>query len=238
MPVWLSASLATHVGIAALAFIVPSSARDDRSFEQAVELLEPPKPPPPPTEVAAPEPSTPPIEPVVARPTKAPTPLPPPTAKDEPPPDPIQAAASEPTPSKPARRVVGLNLDSTVAGNGPAFAVGNTRMGETSRTAGDPNAAAPLPGAQFVPPRRVHEVQPDYPPALRAQSVEGEVGLKVDVDAQGHVTNVVVVTPSPQAAFNAAAVAAAKASSYSPALMNATPVANTIQFTVRFRLKH
>ncbi len=192
IPFWVTASFAAHIGLAALGFLTPSSSREDRSFEQAVEMLEAPKPPPPVTAAAAEPP--PPSDPVIAPPMKMKTPTPVPLQnKDEPPPDPIQAPAPSPDPPKPTRRVIGLNLDSTVAGNGPSFAVGNTRMGETSRTAGDPAAAAPLPGAQFVPPRRIREVEPNYPPALRAQSVEGEVGLKVDVDATGRVSNVTVV---------------------------------------------
>jgi protein TonB len=241
VPVWVAASLVAHVGVAMLGVLLPAGrAHADDSFDQAVEVIEPPKPPepppPPPTEKPPEQ-----AEPIAARPTKTVTEPPKPTPTDEPPPDPTEPpkVAPDPTPTKPTRRVIGLNLDSTVAGgSGPSFAAGNTRMGETSRVASDPNGIAALPNAQLVPPRRTHEVQPEYPPALRAQNVEGEVVLKVDVDASGHVSGVTIEKPSKEAAFNSAAVAAAKASTYAPALMNGAPVANTIQFTVRFRLKH
>jgi protein TonB len=239
IPIWLAASLSAHIGIAVVGALMPAGrAHANDAFDQAVEVIEPPKPaettPPPPPETPPPDK----IDPIIARPTKVAIEPPKPTPTDEPPADPTEAPTVV-TPTKPTRRVIGLNLDSTVqGGNGPSYATGNTRMGETSRTASDPNGIAPLPGAQLVPPRRTHEVQPDYPAALRAQNVEGEVVLKVDVDATGHVSNVVVVTPSPHAAFNVAAVAAAKASTYSPALMGGVAIANTIQFTVRFRLKH
>src|ERR1700760_745572 len=45
IPIWVSASFALHVGIGVLGFLVPASIREDRAFEQAVEMLDAPKPP-------------------------------------------------------------------------------------------------------------------------------------------------------------------------------------------------
>lgn len=243
-PLWLAASLVAHVGVGVLGLLVPAPAlRASGAFEQAVEVIEPPKPAPVDTAPPVPPPDkpVPTMEPVAARPTKTVVETPSPvTPKDEPPPDPTDppATSPDPAPTRPARRVVGLNLESTVPGGGPSFGVGNTRMGESSRIAADPGGVAGQSGAQLVPPRRTREVPPDYPPALRAQSIEGDVVLKVDVDATGHVSGVTIVSASPHLAFNDAAVVAAKSSAYAPAMVNGAPVANTIQFTVRFRLKH
>lgn len=245
VPLWLATSIGAHLAMGVLGAIAPASAaRAPRAFEQSVEIVESPKPPPPPeTAPAVPPPDRPiePTEPVVTRSkpvVQAEVPAPTPT--NEPPPDPTEPAAAspEPTSTRPARRVIGLNLGSTVAGaSGPSFAVGSTRMGETSRIAADPGSGGAQAGAQFVPPRRTREESPEYPPTLRARNVEGDVVLKVDVDATGHVSAVTVVAPSPHDAFNQAAIASAKRSVYAPALMNGAAVANTIQFTVRFRLK-
>jgi protein TonB len=238
---WLAASVAAHVAVvaaSALAPLDPSRGADNSPI--AMEIIQPPPPEVPPA-VAPPAPT--PDRPIPTVDPVAPPPKPieriTPAPKDEPPPDPTEpvAAAAEPVTTKPARRVVGINLGSTVVGGGPAFAVGNTRMGETSRIAADPGGVAAATGTQLVPPRRTSEVQPEYPPALRAQNVEGDVVLKVEVDATGRVGTVVVVQPSPHEAFNQAAMVAAKRSTYSPALLNGAPVANSIQFTVRFRLK-
>ncbi|MBN2804760.1 MAG: energy transducer TonB [Deltaproteobacteria bacterium] len=51
--------------------------------------------------------------------------------------DPVANNNEKPQSDKPRRRVIGLSLSSTVDGAGPAFAVGNTRMGKTDRVASD-----------------------------------------------------------------------------------------------------
>ena len=109
-------------------------------------------------------------------------------------------------------------------------------MGETESKAPDPNQVSAIPSS-VVPPRRSEAAEPDYPPQLRSAGVEGEVGLEVQVNAEGNVSEVKVVRPAPQAAFNDAAVESARRSRYEPARLNGTAVSYVIQFTVRFRLR-
>jgi periplasmic protein TonB len=230
----VSASVAIHVAVAVFAFVWrPAEPSRALSYEAPVHvrILEPPQPltaPP----IAAPEQPVvpPPKAPVVRKPIDTKEPVPPPDPIDVTPPP-----TADP-PKEPPRRIVGIDMESTtVGGDGPAFAVGNTRMGETSRVAQDPTAVEAL-APTFTPPRRTRPVEPKYPPQLRAAGVEGDVGLHVEIDADGHVLHVSVSTPSDHDEFDRAAEAAAAASTYEPAKVNGVAVAHAIDFTVRFRL--
>jgi protein TonB len=187
--------------------------------------LPPPAPAPPPTPTVDP-----------------PRPLPPPIkkpveAKETPPPDPIDLTPPPPAPepTKPTRRVVGLSLESTTTGAAAdAFAAGNTRMGQTSTVAEDPDKVEKLQHA-YTPPRRTRVYVPPYPAPLRGKGVRGEVGVQVDIDATGQVTRAVVVRPSSFDEFNAAAVDAARRCSYEPARVDGVAVARTIDINVQFQ---
>jgi protein TonB len=148
--------------------------------------------------------------------------------------------------------VVGLSLESTSeAGQGPAFAVGDTLAGSTAATAATrkppavadspagPNRiarGAPRPGSVLTPPRRLHEVKPHYPDALRAAGVEADVLLVVSLDAGGRVLSVTVGRGSGDPAFDESARAAARQEQFSPALRDGVPVPTTFSFTTHFRL--
>jgi TonB family protein len=156
--------------------------------------------------------------------------------------------------------VVGLSKESTTdSGNGPAFAVGDTLAGSTDEIAAPPHpkvvdvpAPAPAPvrapgrnrvasgggvaGSVLTPPRRIHEVKPNYPDALRAKGVEADVVLVASIDASGKVIAVTVAKTSGDLSFDEAARAAALQERFSPALRDGTPVPTTIPFTTHFRL--
>jgi protein TonB len=231
----VAASAVLHVALTLVVSLVKTEGpRRLHPYEQAVQvrITEPPKP-------AAPAPETPPDQPVIPPPRpviKAPAKV---LKEDVPPPDPINPPAETPPPEPPKeqpRRIVGIDMESTtVGGDGPALAVGNTRMGETALVARDPNAALPL-SPELVLPKRTSAPTPDYPSLLKSKQIEGDVGVKVDVDASGHVSNVTVVEPSEHDEFNRAATDAAMRSTYEPAKLNGVPVAHAIEFTVRFRL--
>lgn len=159
------------------------------------------------------------------------------------------------------RRVVGLSLESTVQGEGPAFATGTSRMGRTQKSAEDPKRAAEAPSGgappvasttpaaqreatriptrdvQFEKPKRMRRNEPAYPPTLKAQGIEGDVMLSVSIDASGQVTSVSIVQSSGQAAFDRAAQQAAKEERFSPALRDGRPVAFTLTYSYRFRIE-
>lgn len=180
-----------------------------------------------------------------------------------------QAVATKPEvqpkelPKAAPARVVGLSFESTVGdgegGDGPAFGVGNTRMGETAKTAAAPkdvpketinkgatttkpapNAVAtrvPVAGVVFTQVERIKEVKPEYPPTLKAQGIECEVPVIVWINAEGKVTMAKILKETPYPEANEAAKKAVMAEEYKPATRNGVPIPTTIKFTVSFRLE-
>jgi TonB family protein len=168
----------------------------------------------------------------------------------------------EPPPKAAPARVVGLSFESTVGegegGDGPAFGVGNTRMGETAKTAAapkdvpketinkgptttkpTPNAVAtriPVAGVEFKQAKRKKDVKPDFPPTLKAQGIEGDVPVIVWIDVEGKVTSVKILKESPYPEFNEAAKKAAMADEFEPATRNGVPTPTTLKYNVSFRL--
>jgi protein TonB len=172
--------------------------------------------------------------------------LPPPPPR-EPPPEPAKA---------PPPRVVGLSLESTAeGGDGPSFAVGNTRAGATAGRAEAPKEVAPTAAAEAPPQPTANRAatriptagitytmpggkpkQPPYPATLKAQGLEGDVGVTVQLDATGRVTKVTIVKPSPYPEFNEAARQAAADETFTPATRDGVPIPYPLTYTYRFRL--
>lgn len=233
---------------------------DDGKIEVAV-IEQPPPPPPPPVVEPEPEPE---VEkaPVVEKPKPKPKKVrPKPKKADPPPPDPIDQPDVEPPPptKPPPRRIVGLSMESTVnGGGGPAFAVGNTRMGETERVAEKPDEAKPLPKTtkppppaktnrraarvptagpgKIVPPKPLDKVKPAYPEIYRAQNLEAKVIVQVTVGVDGRPKNARVIKPSQYEKFNEIALEAAKKWRFEPATRNGKPVELTIPLPFTFRI--
>lgn len=236
--------LSTFLLAQRVAFKSPRERATDRVAVRIVEPEPPPPPPPPPPAEVAPE--APQVEP-------APPPKPKPRKKrPTPPPDPITPPPAPPEQQEPARRrVVGLDLSSTVAGGeGPAFATGSTRMGQTASQAENPEQAKRVPAQEHnqaasrlpignqpvVRPQRLQTPTPIYPPLLREQGIEADVVLVVTIDAGGHVREVRVIRPASEPAFNEAAVRAARQSRWAPATRGGQPFETTQRYTIRFRL--
>jgi len=230
---WVLASAALHGALLLLAFALPRPAVEaSKPVEIALVETEPPPPPPPPEQKVETQPE---VKPAPPKPVVRPQPVepePPPSPPPELKADPVD----EPPPVSAPRRVVGLSLESTVATGEAAFAVGNTRMGQTAEVAQEPTAESA--GSDAVqPPRRTTSPEPDYPPELRARGVEGDVGLEVEVGSDGLVKQVTVRTPSGFEPFDRAAEASARASAYEPARLGGAALTYVIRFTVRFRLR-
>lgn len=181
---------------------------------------------------------------------------PPPAPKiDEPPP-------KEPE-RKPPPRIVGLSFESTVGdgnGDGPAFAVGNTRLGETDKIATKkedvpkerpasvrgtekPTVAnqqatrIPTKGVTYTEAKhRGKQIKPGYPATLKAQGIESDVEVLVFIDATGRVTNVKILHESPYPEFNEEAKRAALAQEWEPAMRNDDPMSSTKKYSYRFRI--
>jgi protein TonB len=237
-------SVGVHMAVVGGAFLSrpgPRAAHDEvkvaiREHEREPEKKPPPPPPPVPVER--------PVRKIakVAPPPPAPPPVAPPKAK------PV--------------RVVGLSLESTMGegGDGPAFAAGNTRMGEVAEKAvapkeisgvptGDTKAPAvsgtgnkvasriPVAGVQWVKPKRRHPKEPPYPPTLKSQSIEGEVIVFVSIDVNGKVLSVQIIKKSAYPEFDEAARATALAEEWEPATKDSVPMPYQLTYTYRFRLQ-
>jgi TonB family protein len=261
MPNWLRAaigvtvllvSVGLHVGFVVMAFGVGKlgAQREKERERLAIEMrereAEKPKPPEP---EKVPEPK----KEIVERPTVVKAP--PAPRIDEPPP-------KEPD-KKPPPRIVGLSFESTVgegSGDGPAFALGNTRLGETDKVAAKKedvpkerpapvhgtekpttaNQAAtriPVKGVTYTEAKyRGTQIKPAYPPTLKAQGVESDVEVLVFIDATGKVTNVKILHESSYPDFNEAAKKAALAQAWEPSTRNGEPMASTKKYSYRFRI--
>jgi protein TonB len=237
----LLASAAIHGLVVVLGTVIGRTEvgrRDVVEQPVKVEMREHPAPPPPPPP-PAPPPEQPAPPPRVAK-------LPPPKA---PPPEPVKT---------PPPRVVGLSLESTSqGGEGPSFAVGNTRAGTTAERAEDPTKVAPIApaptdepapanqaasripsaGITYTMPKRRAPSKPAYPETLKAQGIEADVPVMVSLDARGRVVSVKVVKPSPYPELNEAARRAAAAEEFEPATRDGVPIPYTLGFTYRFRLE-
>jgi len=259
MPSWLRAavgilvllmSVGLHVAFVITAFGISrlSNQKTVTIQQVAIEVQEheakPKQAPPPPKE---PEPEVKPERVVPVR--QAPQPK-------------VEAQPKEIPKAQPAR-VVGLSFESTVGegtgeGEGPAFGVGNTRMGDTAKTAAPPkdvskqtidkgpttvkpvaNAVAtriPVAGVVFAQAKRKKEVKPEFPPTLKTQGIEGDVPVIVWIDTTGKVTAVKILKESPYPEFNEAAKKAAMADEFEPATRNGVPTPTTLKYNVSFRL--
>jgi protein TonB len=233
-------SLAVHVAIVAAGLAIGTGLIGPRREEVKIEMRQRPPEPPPEKKPAPPEP--------VEKPTR--------------PPPKLNVAKLPPPPVAPPKaapvRVVGLSLESTgEGGDGPAFAVGNTRMGETEKTAAAPKVAAPAPAPAAAGPARVNQAasqipvggikyekpkprktpEPEYPADLKSQGIEADVMVLASIDVEGKVTSVKIIKEAPYPAFNEAARAAVLGYEYEPATRDGVPTTYQLSFTVRFRLK-
>lgn len=95
---------------------------------------------------------------------------------------------------------------------------------------------------EFVPfeeaPVQVATVQPKYPDLAQRAGIEGVVWVKALVDKEGKVRDVIIVKPSgANAGFEEAAIDAARATVWKPAISNGQPVAVWVTYKVEFKLK-
>ena len=105
-------------------------------------------------------------------------------------------------------------------------------------TQGDVLAAAPAPVAEiFVPPAFLFRQEPAYPERARRAGVEGVVGMRIALTADGTVRHVELTRSSGSRLLDEAAEAAARASTFTPASRNRSPVASEAEASYRFELR-
>lgn len=149
----------------------------------------------------------------------------------------VGAGAAQPaaTPVPPARPVP----VATIASSAPAAVAAP----EIAAPGPSPVVAVPAPAAVpavaevFTPPSfRVHE-EPAYPERARRAGVEGDVVVKVLLSARGEIRRVELARSSGSRLLDEAALAAARASQFSPAERNRVPVEAEATATYRFELR-
>lgn len=203
------------------------------------ELPEPPAEPAPPTPAPRRKTRTPERPPKVSTP-RAPSP-------DAAPP---QASAPDAQPEPPR---LGLKLESGVAGFGVAT---SETGGAVARPSGEPSSdvvaqalgsgpgfgaqrvsRAPGSGGGLERPRRVQQLEPEYPAELRAQGIEGDVTVRIRLSEDGSVVDARLVASSGYDAFDRAALETARRERFSPARDRGRPISFDLSYTYRFRLE-
>ena len=238
----LGTSIALH-GVLALAILVVAvRPRPVAQTPLQIQVVDapPPKPPEPP----------PPPEPVpmkTARAPRAPRTAPPPT------PTPLPPSNAPPPPTTEAPRntpepvvITGITLESTSQGGSFAVGAGNTLRGAPERAARAPEEVKPYKAEQYAPAAQVNELpQPlnreslnlrkYYPAQAKKNGFEGDVVLRLLIDADGSIAKVDVVS-DPGEGLGPAAARAVRELRFSPAKVNGVAVATTVPFTIHFTL--
>jgi TonB family protein len=79
--------------------------------------------------------------------------------------------------------------------------------------------------------------RPEFPATLKAQGIEGDVTVRVDIAASGDVTSVTIVRSSGYPAFDDAAKRAAASERFAPAIRDGNPVPFSLSYSYRFRIE-
>ncbi len=104
------------------------------------------------------------------------------------------------------------------------------------------HAAGPTDGTtptveeqQVTPPSLGDHPEPVYPPRALSEKREGDVGVEITIDEAGHVSDArVAQSAGPE--FDAAALTAVKAWTFTPARRGDTPIRSTVSLSIPFRL--
>jgi periplasmic protein TonB len=193
----------------------------------------------------------PPAEPVpmrVARVPKRPAQdLPPPLARTRPLPPAAPPPPSREAPQTTPEPVVlpGITLESTSQGGSVAVPAGNTLYAQPSRNPSEPGEAKPYKAERYVAASQVNELpsvegrpdslRPFYPEAARQRGVEGDVVLRLLIDADGSLAKVDVIG-DPGAGLGAAGARAIRQFRFRPGKVGGQPVATTITYVLHFVL--
>ena len=98
-----------------------------------------------------------------------------------------------------------------------------------------PGTAPVRVGGAIVPPSRIKNVNPVYPPAAQSDRVQGVVIIEATIGTDGHVTDATVIRSIPM--LDAAALDAVRQWQYTPTMMNGVPISVIMTVTVSFTLQ-
>ena len=101
------------------------------------------------------------------------------------------------------------------------YTLGSTNEANTNQYSSDANGSKTISGG-IVNGKSVNLVKPPYPAAARAVRATGAVNVQVTIDEQGNVISAQAVSGHPL--LRAASVQAARASTFSPTLLQGQPV--------------
>ena len=133
---------------------------------------------------------------------------------------------------------VALNVPVAVPSTSPLASVPTSIAAVAVATKGEVLAAAPAPVAEvFVPPSFLFRHEPAYPERARRAGVEGVVGVRIALAPDGSVRQVELTQSSGSRLLDEAALAAARASTFSPASRNRSPVEAEAVASYRFELR-
>jgi TonB family protein len=132
---------------------------------------------------------------------------------------------------KPLRWLLAIALSAAL---GPATAwARDTERPATPLARDEPDAGPPDAGPTIVPPALVHDSPAPYPPDAVKPRLAGEVQLRLTVDAQGEVAEVVLVQGA-HPLLDASALEAARGLRFTPATVNGAPTPSTLGYVYRF----
>ena len=123
-----------------------------------------------------------------------------------------------------------VNLDRVTA-EGHDFAAQMLKVSRVVRPSGGAQAGA------VQPPVLMSITKPEYPAVARRMGVQGDVVMRLQVDASGAVTGVEMIKGvSETAGIDAAALRAARTAKFKPGTLDGKPVPSSYTLTVPFRL--
>jgi protein TonB len=236
---------------AALLFLILSwkprsvSVEPATAVEIAVVEREKPPPPPEPPKVEEKKPEPP---PKAVRPRAK---LLPPPPKEAPPPPQELKEDLPPPPNEPPEEakpqapvMIGISMSSTTSGGGFAAPVGNSLYGSAPKVAPKPEDVRSYasPAGRYVPPYKVAElpvvlveVKAQYPAEARKLGLEGQVVLRVTVDATGKVSSAKVIKGIGNG-FDESALEAMRRFKFKPGIDAGEAIITEITYTMTFLL--
>ncbi len=183
-------------------------------------------------------------------PTPPPTPTPKPTPPPTPPPKETPPPKKPPTPQQPKIKINTIhqhNTNTTVAEQTNQYTKGNTAgipqgEGTAAPASAPPATPAPPPpptptplmcARPNVPPGTDRAIEPDMPAMAQQQGITGDVTIDISLDENNHIV-AASVESSPSKILNAAALSAARQSTFHTEIRNCKPIAATYRFVVTF----